>query len=95
MALVTVIAIQPFTHQGRLVHKGEAVTLEALEAAAYAEARRVTLDRSARATYRTTDLTAAPPVPVPVASRAAAPEPDVPPEPTPARTRRRRRASRA
>lgn len=64
MEFVTVVAIQAFTHQGRSYHKGEAVTIAALDAAVLAQARKVTLDRAARATYRTADLSAAqPPLP--------------------------------
>lgn len=58
MSLVTVIATQAFVHQGRQIHRGEAVTLEALEAAVHAQARRVSLDKDARATYRTTEAIA-------------------------------------
>jgi len=90
MALVTVIAIKPFAHQGRSFHLGEAVTVEALEAAILAQAGRVTLDRAARPTYQTRALEPEPPVsPVIV----------VPPSPSasvvPTRRRRRSRGRQA
>lgn len=94
MSLVTVVATQPFTHDGRSIHKGEAVTMEALDAAVHAQARRVTLDRSVRPTYQTREMTAERPAPpVTVQDPTAAP-PAVAPART-ARTRTRTRTPRA
>jgi hypothetical protein len=93
MARVTVIAIRSFTHQGQAIHRGEAVTLEAIEAAQYAQAHRVTLDKDARATYRRRDLEAAPAAPPVLITVAVAPEPEPEVAAVPV-TRRRRRSRR-
>jgi hypothetical protein len=87
MSAVTVVAVREFTHKGRTIHAGEALECEALEAAVYAKQRCVTLDRAVRATYRTTDLTAAPPESSPAATAA----PSEPAAAPPARRSRRQR----
>lgn len=76
---VTVVATQDFSYEGRPVHAGEAITMRPIDAAIAGRRGQVSLDKQARATYRTKDLTAAPVTsPVTVASAPPAPLPTAP-----------------
>lgn len=92
VALVTVVAKRQFTHEGAVIHRGEGVTVEAMEAAALAQQGHVTLDRSVRATYRTTDMVATPVLEVvsPSATPVGQGSPFVQPTETAIAPRRRR-----
>ncbi len=85
---VTVVATQDFAYEGRPVHAGEAVTMRPIDAAIAGRRGQVSLDKQARATYQTKDLTA-----IPVALPVALPEPPAP-LPTAKRTRTSRSAKR-
>lgn len=82
--MVTVVAIRAFQYGDRPVHVGEAVYMEAIEAAQYGFSGHVSLDPAMRATYQTRHLTSAEPTAV-----------SIPPPATPLPTKkpsRRRRA---
>lgn len=86
MSLVTVVALRDFEHDGQMIHRGEAVTIDAGLAAGYGRSRKVSLSPHSRPTYQTRQMEAAQPV-VPVAIVV----PVVEPEPVPVKRRGRRR----
>lgn len=59
MAFVTVVAVRDFLYHGYKVHRGEAIEISPVEAAAHAFAHNVTLDRHAKPTYHTREMVAA------------------------------------
>lgn len=89
---VTVVATQDFSYEGRPVHAGEAITMRPIDAAIAGRRGQVSLDKQARATYQTKDLTATP-VALLVALPVPLPEPPAP-LPTAKRTRTSRSAKR-
>lgn len=56
MAFVTVVAVRDFLYHGYQVHRGEAIEISPVEAAAHAFAHNVTLDRHAKPTYHTREM---------------------------------------
>lgn len=89
---ISVVAIRAFDHDGRLIHRGEAVDVSPLEAAVLAQKRRVSLDPRRRPTYQTRELVPAEPEVLVMATTIEPdPEPEPPVEPTVKRRRGRPR----